>query len=81
MTDKLDVKQHNTAFVKTDVRCCVGEQIRKARVDKGLTTRQLADMCGLSQSHIVRIESGRYAVTIDSIGIIAIALGIRISIG
>lgn len=65
---------------KQQARRNIGKMIAAARKKQGFTTRQLADMCGLPQSHIVRIESGRYAVTIDTIGIIAATLGLRISL-
>ena len=63
-------------LLKKTYRESIGRQIREASNAQGLTIRQLADKCGLSNSHIARIESGRYAVTIDSIGVIASALGL-----
>lgn len=67
-----------TMLIKYYARQDVGKQIRKARKAKGLTGQQLADRCGLSQSHIARIEAGRYNVTTDILAIIAHALGTEI---
>ncbi len=66
--------------IKQYARKAVGAMIKEARKANGLTTRQLAEKCGLSNSHITRIESGRYAVTIDSIALIAKALGLQIKL-
>lgn len=70
----------NPQRIKQEVREYVGEQIRKARKSQGLTTRQLAEKCGLSHSHIIRVEQGRYAITIDTIAVIAKALGLEITL-
>lgn len=61
--------------IKQQTRVSIGEQVKSERIKQGLTTRKLAEMCGLSHSHIVRIESGKFAITIDTIGIIAHVLG------
>jgi len=65
---------------KHEIRQYIGSQVRIARHAKGLTTRQLAEKCGLSHSHISRIESGRYAVTIDTLAIIGNALGMEVKL-
>lgn len=68
------------ADIKTANRKRIGIRLRELRENKGLTTRQLAELTGLSNSHITRIESGRYAVTIDSVAVIAEALGAEMEI-
>ncbi len=67
-------------LAKYYTRLAVGQQVRKAREAKGLTGQQLADLCGLSQSHIARIEAGRYNVTTDILALIVKALGDKIII-
>lgn len=67
-------------LIKQAARQAVGRQVRQAREAKGLTGQQLAERCGLSQSHIARIEAGRYNVTTDILAIIAHALGAEISV-
>lgn len=47
---------------------------------KGMTQRELADQCGLAQSHIARIEAGRYSVGFDTLQQIAEALGRNIDV-
>ena len=41
----------------------------------GMTQGELAERCGLAQSHIARIEGGRYSVGFDTLQQIAEALG------
>lgn len=58
----------------------IGAELRALREAKGLTTRELAERCDLIHSHIVRIESGRYGFTIDTLAAICEALNARIVI-
>lgn len=51
-------------------------QIWKIRSDKGISSRQLAEMSGVSKSTINNIENGRYDPTIRTICMIAEALQI-----
>lgn len=46
----------------------------------GMTQGDLAKMCGLNQSHIARIEAGRYSVGFDTLQQIAEAFGGNIDI-
>lgn len=60
------IKQHN--------RLMVGKDIKMLRKQAGLTTRELAKLTGLPQSHISRIEAGKYNVSLDTLSLIANAL-------
>lgn len=46
----------------------------------GMTQRQLGARCGLQNSHIARIEQGRYSVGFDTLQAIAEAMGGKIDI-
>lgn len=63
-----------------DARKSVGEQLKAAREAKGYTLRYLAKLTGIANNHISRIEAGRYNATIDTIAVIATALGAEIKI-
>ena len=63
-----------------DIRQRIGAQLRALREAKGLTTRELAERCGLTHSHIVRIESGRYGFSIDTLEKLTTTLGAKIKI-
>jgi transcriptional regulator with XRE-family HTH domain len=56
----------------------LGGTIKKKRTEKGLTQAQLAEKSGLQQSHISRLEAGRYSPSWKTLGKIAEALGIEI---
>lgn len=58
----------------------IGTQLRALRLQQNLTTRELAELTGLNQSHIVRIEGGRYDIRLSTLDTITEALGAGISI-
>ena len=45
----------------------LGRKIIEARLIKGLTQAQLAELVSLHEKHISRIESGKYMPTLDNI--------------
>lgn len=53
-----------------------GELIRAARIKRGLTQKQLGDLCGMADSAIRRYESGRGNPTQRTIQRLAAALGV-----
>ena len=76
---------------RDDERKRIGQRIASIRKEiewtdsvgihrKGMTQGELAAQCGLAQSHIARIESGRYSVGFDTLQQIAEALGGNIDI-
>lgn len=58
----------------------IGQQVATIRNKQGLTTRQLADMCGVTYVNISKIENGRYNVSIDILNKICFAMGAKIKI-
>lgn len=56
----------------------IGRRIAEMRAESGLSTRQLADMCGVNFSNIGKIERGAYNVSIDILSKVSIALGYEI---
>lgn len=55
----------------------VGSTVKQLREERHLTQNQLADMSGLPQSHISRIEHGRHAMTSETVRRIAAALKVE----
>lgn len=55
----------------------VGEQVRKIRKLKGLTQEQLAERSGLSFSYISDVERGTRNISLESLGKIIQALGVK----
>ena len=61
--------------ILNEKRKAIGESIRELRIAQGWTKEQLAEIAGITSSNLGRIEAGRYAVNIDVLNKIAIALG------
>jgi len=62
-----------------DVQKHVGANIRKLRTAKGFTQDAFADRTGLNRSHMGEIERGESNVTIQTLKIVADALGTKIA--
>ncbi len=56
----------------------IGEKIRTLRTKKGLTQKQLGDLCGMADSAIRRYENGRANPKIETLQRIAAALDVKI---
>ena len=63
-----------------NIRQRIGSELRALRLAKGLSTRELAGQIGITHSHIVRIENGKYAISIDTLNKICQALGVAIQL-
>ena len=60
---------------KENERRRIGNRIAQLRKEKGITQEQLAEMTGLRQPNIARIELGKYSIGFDILQTIAEALG------
>lgn len=60
--------------ILNEKRKAMGESIRELRIAQGWTQEQLADIAGITAANVRRIEAGKYAVNIDVLNKIAIAL-------
>jgi transcriptional regulator with XRE-family HTH domain len=61
-------------------RIRIGQRLAQLRQEKGMTTRQLAEVAGLHQSNITKIENGKYSVGLDVLSKICTALDAEITI-
>lgn len=59
-----------------DIRNVFGTNLRKYRVEKGLSQEKFAELCGLHRTYISDIECFQRNVSIDNIQKIADALGV-----
>ena len=59
-----------------DMRRLVGRNVRRIRLDKGLTQEQFADVSGFSQQYISGLESGKRNPTVVTLYELAQALGV-----
>ena len=58
-----------------DKRKAIGDSIRTMRTAKGWEQDQLAQIAGITTANIRSVEAGKYAVNIDVLNKIAVALG------
>lgn len=65
-------------MTKEESQQWVGERITELRKREGLTQKELAERCGLTQNHITRIENGRYNVGFYQVHVITEAMGYKI---
>lgn len=56
----------------------VGENIRKIRKEKGLTQKQLGELCGMKEANVRKYELGKANPKIETVSRIASALGVNI---
>ncbi|TBL69790.1 helix-turn-helix domain-containing protein [Paenibacillus thalictri] len=60
-----------------DFKKMVGERIRSIRKTRGLTQERLAELSGLSFTYISDVERSSRNISLESLGRIIIALGIK----
>lgn len=65
-------------MTKEESQQWIGEQIAELRKQKGMSHIELAELTGLSRTHIWRIESGKYNAGFYQIHTIINALGLKI---
>lgn len=61
------------------LRDVLGDNIRSARVKKGISQEELAFLCGLHRTYISDIERATRNVAIDNIEKISVALDVKAS--
>lgn len=81
------IKNHHVvgSGIETDLtfnrgRYDIGQLIKKIREEDGFTQEQLAEMCGLRQPHIARIEAGKHSFGIDQYLNIIDKLGYKVEL-
>lgn len=60
--------------ILNEKRKAMGESILELRISQGWTQEQLAEIAGITAANVRSIEAGKYAVNIDVLNKIAIAL-------
>lgn len=69
-----------TELQKDAERKRIGLRIQQLREEKGMSQKELAELCGLSTTHIARIEDGEYSVKSDILSAVALVLGTKVDI-
>ncbi len=67
--------QHSQNPMETKQKL-LGKRVREARIARGLTQQELANLCCLNRSYISEVEAGKRNITISNAEKIALALQI-----
>lgn len=68
------------AYDSLDVEFKIYNALVKARINKKLTQKQLADRLGIAQSALARFESGRTNPTLSFLQKVASGLGLKLTV-
>ena len=66
--------------IRYNERIRIGSRLRELREAQGLTTTQLGEKFGLTQSTISKVENGKWSVSLDILSKICDALGAKVEI-
>ena len=61
-----------------NIQTQLGSRVRDIRQRKGLTQAEVADVCGIEQSYLSRIERGEFRPQLDTI--VLLAQGVRVTL-
>lgn len=56
----------------------IGSKIKRLRLDKGITQKQMADLMGVSQTAIALWENGNRSISIETLRKFSVILGVEI---
>lgn len=73
------VKVRTTKDPKLAVAWAIGQRILATRERRGWTQQDLADRSEMARANIARLEAGKHAPKLDTLGRIAAALGLEVS--
>ncbi len=60
-------------------RALLARNLRRIRLERGLTQEALSHVSGVMQSHLSEIEAGKRNASVDLIGAIALALAVPVA--
>lgn len=69
------MKPRPQASKKKQIRTIFAENIKRCRLERGITQEVLADLAGLHRTYIGSVERGERNISIDNIACISRALG------
>lgn len=64
---------------KHSARARFAKSLRTARLAKGLSQEELADLCGLHRTYVGSIERGERNVSVDNMERLAAALNVKLT--
>ncbi len=80
INEQLKDSEFAKAWAETELEDQIKRDLIQARIDAGLTQKELAEKSGVRQSNISRIESGSATPTLQTLKAIAKGLGKKLRI-
>lgn len=65
-------------ILSMSARLNFSKNLKKYRLEKGLSQEDLANECGLHRTYVSSVERGERNITVDSMEKLAIALGVEL---
>lgn len=56
------------------LRCILAKNLRRLRIERGLSQEALADIAGINRSYVSYLETEKYSASVDKIESLAAAL-------
>lgn len=78
VAERLEDSEYRQAYGSINIKYDLAVTLGEARKSKDLTQAQLAALAGVSQAYIAKLESGEANPTIEHIGALLAALGLRL---
>ncbi len=78
--DEMKDPEFARAWAETELEDQIKRMLIEARLEQGLTQKQLAEKTGIRQSNISRIESGSAVPTLQTLNAIAVGIGKKLKI-
>jgi ribosome-binding protein aMBF1 (putative translation factor) len=72
--------EYERGYRMAALQAAIGEQVRLAREDAGMSQRDLAQKMGTSQAAIARLEAGGVGATVTTLQRAAEALGLTLTV-
>lgn len=64
----------------SSLRVTIGDQLKAVRIERGMTMGQVAELAGMTESTVSKIENGKWAVSVDLIERLCNALNVSICV-
>lgn len=78
--ERLTVPEAQQAYQEAARAFRIGEEVRRLRIERGLSQQELAERIGLSQSVIARLEAGGVEPRLSTLDRVAKALGVEVEV-
>ena len=79
--DMADDPDYRPEYLETSFANQVAIQVIRWRTEHGLTQAKLAEMVGMRQPNIARLEAGEHTPSLDTLSRLSSGLGLRFDIG